>query len=420
MHAIHNNSELVVSLEEFGLSKYEAKAYLTMVGKGSLAASEIAYYSNLPRTKVYPTLKKLEKKRLGVICQQKPLICSAVSPQESFGEIVELHERRLKNMKKIVDMLQRINDEGQRPSGSEEKRYFILDPKSTLEKVENFITNSRASINAILDIWGLRLISQCKQSLIKAINNGINVKLLVANPCIGNENLLSLPEGVGLKIGKAASNIIIIDSNKMISIDSSNGKAAVFTSIDIFGLGQLRNFEEKWNNGLEIHPNDMSPEMLLKASRLIKVIENTLPLHLLEHIVNPTNRDTWGTLIKSVKTSGIDMASTDLKTVLEIVDFALRMGYSGSLKYDKSNNTIIIRSKNDNNNNKRILPWIIFLTSYFKHMGNESRIMQNSKEIVSVDDDDDADAVNEIIHIKLLKPIFNHYSQFSKVAKTSP
>jgi sugar-specific transcriptional regulator TrmB len=415
MHAIHNNSELVVSLEEFGLSKYEAKAYLTMVGKGPLAASEIAYYSNLPRTKVYPTLKKLEKKRLGVICQQKPLICSAVSPQESFGEIVELHERRLKNMKKIVEMLQRINDERQRPSGSEEKRYFILDPKSTLEKVENFITNSRASINAILDIWGLRLISQCKPSLIKAINNGINVRLLVANICIGNENLLSLPEGVGLKIGKAASNIIIIDSNKMISIDSSNGKAAVFTSIDIFGLAQSRNFEEKWNNGLEIHPNT-SPEMLLKASQLIKVIENTLPFHLLEHIVNPTNRDTWGTLIKSVKTSGIDIASTDVKTVLDIVDFALRMCCSGSLKYDKSNNTIIIQSKNDNNNNKRILPWIIFLTSYFKHMGNESRIMQNSKEIVSVD----GDAVNEIIHIKLSKPIINHYSQFSKVVKTSP
>ena len=49
-------------------------------------------------------------------------------------------------------------------------------------------------------------------------------------------------------------------------------------------------------------------------------------------------------------------------------------------------------------------------------MGNESRIMQNSKEIVSVD----GDAVNEIIHIKLSKPIINHYSQFSKVVKTSP
>ena len=37
-HNNNNNNELAVSLEEFGLSKYEAKAYLTMNGKGSLAA----------------------------------------------------------------------------------------------------------------------------------------------------------------------------------------------------------------------------------------------------------------------------------------------------------------------------------------------------------------------------------------------
>ena len=54
----NNSNDLVGSLEEFGLSKYEARAYLTMIGRGSLAASEIAYYANLPRTKVYPTLKK--------------------------------------------------------------------------------------------------------------------------------------------------------------------------------------------------------------------------------------------------------------------------------------------------------------------------------------------------------------------------
>jgi sugar-specific transcriptional regulator TrmB len=82
------DSDLPGSLEEFGLSKYEARAYLTIIGKGSLAASEIAYYANLPRTKVYQTIKKLEKKRLAVISQQKPLICSAIPPEEAFAELL--------------------------------------------------------------------------------------------------------------------------------------------------------------------------------------------------------------------------------------------------------------------------------------------------------------------------------------------
>ena len=50
--------DIIGNLEEFGLSKYEARAYITLVEKGTLGASEIAYYSHSPRTKIYTTLKK--------------------------------------------------------------------------------------------------------------------------------------------------------------------------------------------------------------------------------------------------------------------------------------------------------------------------------------------------------------------------
>jgi sugar-specific transcriptional regulator TrmB len=62
MHIRDSTSEPVIGLEEFCLSRYEAQAYVTMIVRGSLSASEIAYYSDLPRTKVYPILKKLAKK----------------------------------------------------------------------------------------------------------------------------------------------------------------------------------------------------------------------------------------------------------------------------------------------------------------------------------------------------------------------
>jgi HTH-type transcriptional regulator, sugar sensing transcriptional regulator len=391
MHQRYNNTELVMSLEEFGLSKYEAKAYLTMIGKGSLSASEIAYYSNLPRTKVYPTLKKLEKKKLSVISQQKPVICSPISPEEAFGEIVELHERRLKNMKKIVEILQRINNEAQSPAGSEEKRYFILDPTSALERVANLIASSRSSVNAILDVWGIRLISQCKLSLLRAINSGIKIRLVIANQCIGNESLFSLPEGINFKVGEVSSNMIIIDSNNMISIDGSNGKAAIFMSMDIFGLSQMKIFDEKWNSALDIsHSITTKPEIMLKAAQLTKTIEDGLYSYLFAYAINPSV-ESAGPLIKSMERLDIKISDTDVHTILNIIDIALRMHYSGYLKHDKSNNIIVIQSKIEN---KHVLPLAVLLTSYFKYIGNESKIMQNFKQ-----------ASAEIIHIKLSKPI---------------
>ena len=51
-----NEQVLTVSLEEFGLSKYEAQAYVALISKGTISASELSYYSEIPRTKVYPTL----------------------------------------------------------------------------------------------------------------------------------------------------------------------------------------------------------------------------------------------------------------------------------------------------------------------------------------------------------------------------
>ena len=38
-----NDHSLTVSLEEFGLSKYEAQAYVALIAKGTVSAGELAY-----------------------------------------------------------------------------------------------------------------------------------------------------------------------------------------------------------------------------------------------------------------------------------------------------------------------------------------------------------------------------------------
>jgi len=47
-----NENALTVSLEEFGLSQYEARAYVTLISKGRISASELAYYSELTNKKM--------------------------------------------------------------------------------------------------------------------------------------------------------------------------------------------------------------------------------------------------------------------------------------------------------------------------------------------------------------------------------
>jgi sugar-specific transcriptional regulator TrmB len=390
------NNDLPGSLEEFGLSKYEARAYLTMIGKGSLAVSEIAYYANLPRTKVYQTVKKLEKKKLAVISKQKPLICSAIPPEEAFSEIVNLHDRRVRNMKKIVDSLQKINDESQRPKGSEERRYFILDANSTLEKISSLIADSRSSVTATLDPWGLRLVSQCKPSVVRALTSGVRLRMILGSQCIGNENVFQLPDGVELRTAEVVSNLIIIDSSYMVSIDSSNGKAAFFASTDSFAMLQAKNFEEVWSSASDMkYLLDMQPEVAGKAIELIRIVENGLAAKMLEYAIS--RLDMPAELVEVIdERCGLKISGMSASEMMDLVDSALKISCLGGLKHDRNNNIVSLQSKLDN---KQILPWALVLASYFKFTGNEPRIMQQQQQ-----QQEQGKSV-QLMHLWLSKPL---------------
>jgi len=65
--------DLVKSLKEFGLSEYEAKAYLVLTIHGPLTASSVSELSNVPQSKVYAVLKSLVSKYLAEYWNGKPL-----------------------------------------------------------------------------------------------------------------------------------------------------------------------------------------------------------------------------------------------------------------------------------------------------------------------------------------------------------
>ena len=393
------NNDLPGSLEDFGLSKYEARAYLTMIGKGSLAVSEIAYYANLPRTKVYQTVKKLEKKKLAVISKQKPLICSAIPPEEAFAEIVNLHDRRVKNMRNVVDSLQKINDESQRPKGSEERRYFILDANATLEKIGSLIADSRASVTATLDPWGLRLLSQCKPSILKALTAGVRLRMILGSQCIGNENVSQLPDGVELRTSEVVSNLIIIDSSYMVSIDSSNGKAAFFASADSFAMLQAKNFEEAWSSASEMkYLLGMQPEVAAKALELITIVENGLAAKMLEYAIS--RLDMSAELVEVIdQRYGLTISGMSASEMMDLIDSALKISCLGGLKHNRNNNIVSLQSKRDS---KQILPWALVLASYFKFTGNEPRIMQQQQQQLQ-----QQGKSMQLMHLRLSKPLLS-------------
>lgn len=238
------NNEILGGLEELGLSKYEASAYYSLLGKGMISATEIAYYSNLPRTKIYFVLKRLEKKKLVLINYQKPLMFRALSPKDSFDNILSKYENRIKSLKKLIEMLQQINEKGLKNKGIEEKRYLVLNQFSTDSKIIELLKNTNESIDISLNHWGHVILNTSKEEILKAIFRGVKVRILFDFMCRADS--IILPNAIEKKSAKVSTNMFIFDSNSIIIINNDGTKSAYFDSHEIFVPTLVSQFNDIW------------------------------------------------------------------------------------------------------------------------------------------------------------------------------
>jgi len=387
---IPNYLDLVANLEEFGLSKYESMAYITLVSKGTLGASEIAYYSNVPRTKIYTTLKKLERKKLSTISSQKPMIATATPPDEAFGELITMQQGRLTSMHTILNSLKKLRDEGKKPY--EEKKYLVLEPNAVAQKIEELVSSTKSNIDFILDSWGQNVVFQSKASLSEAVKRGIKINILLGIQSFANDNDVTFPTGVEVRSDNVSGNIIIFDFKKIIFIDSTNGKASLILTPDAFGNSYIKLFDEKWKKALRINPSLLDNRIPKEAIILSKLVEDDLTQILLDLSIKQDSN--YSSLIGEIEKFSSDITCQSIDDIIRIVDSALKISYSGYLNYEPQNNMLKLHF---DSKEKSIVPWILIITAYIKKFGNDSKIIHDNSE-----------KNTNSIYIKILNPNVIH------------
>ncbi|MEZ0269616.1 MAG: TrmB family transcriptional regulator [Nitrososphaeraceae archaeon] len=387
---IPNYLELVANLEEFGLSKYESMAYITLVSRGTLGASEIAYYSNLPRTKIYTTLKKLERKKLSTISSQKPMIATATPPNEAFGELITLQERRLSSMYNILDSLKKLREEGKK--SYEEKKYLTLEPNVVVQKIKELISSSKSNIDLLLDSWGQNVVFQCRPSITGATKKGVKIKMLLGNESIISEGIGTFPDGVEIRSDTVSGNILIFDYKKIIFIDSTNGKASLILTADPYGSSYVKLFDEKWKKALRLNTVMLGNKVPKEALTLSKIVENDLSQILLDMSIMQDNNYT--SLINEIEKFSSETNCQSIEEIVSIVDYALRISYSGYLKYENQENMLKLHF---DSKERSMVPWAIIIVAYVKKFGNDAQIIYDNSQLKA-----------NTIYIKLLHPAVIH------------
>lgn len=99
-------SQLIQRLTALGLTTYEAKAYVALLGRGSFTAAEVARQGDLPRQRVYDVLGTLVEKGLASARPGRVVKYAAVAPELAIERRVGDHRRELEALERsAVDLI---------------------------------------------------------------------------------------------------------------------------------------------------------------------------------------------------------------------------------------------------------------------------------------------------------------------------
>ncbi|MDH3825622.1 MAG: TrmB family transcriptional regulator [Nitrosopumilus sp.] len=370
-----NEHALTVSLEEFGLSKYEAQAYVTLLSKGTISASELAYYSDLPRTKAYPILLKLENKKLAIVSKSRPIMCTAIAPEDAFDSIIHEQINKVNAMNTLVSKLKKASEESRKSRGSEEKRYFQLNANNVLSQLQTMIEGSKSSIQIAIDQWGLGLLSECKEQLLSVTRRNLDVKIIVPISLIGSESYRTIPDGVKIRASDVVQNCFIFDQTELLIVSEENGKGVNFSSTEILGNAQGKLFSNIWKSAIKTEClADMTKSEAQEICKLIRTVNENGLNHILNSVI--VSKKIEPDMINLLEKNGINLKSKSLDDVIEMLDAAMQIMCSGHVNFDANTKNLTVESKL---NSGHSLPWVSILEGYLQKKGYKTRmVFQNN------------------------------------------
>lgn len=158
--------EIIESLKELGFNSYEAKVYLALLKKYPATGYEVSQGSNVPQARAYDTLKALEKEKIVVASNSKPITYTPIKPSE-------LTKRYKRKINSTIDYLEKML-----PNVREDYTEPVLSVSggaNIREKVIEIIKNAQREI--FVELWSQDF-KFFESYLLDAYNRGVEVKMV--------------------------------------------------------------------------------------------------------------------------------------------------------------------------------------------------------------------------------------------------
>jgi len=203
-------------VEYTGLSEYEAKVYLCLVGLGSSGARKLSLFCDVPRTKAYGTLKKLIDYGLVVEIPGAPKRFVPASPDDAFSAVLNIVRDKAKDFTSVVGTLAETHEAVKGDASPKRKAiWFLSNDRDIKEKCREIIGRSKDEATVLASADGLSLLFNFAHRLLDELRErGVEVKLY--SPLSPRTNPLAreLSYLFDVKTVEVATPILFIESDQ--------------------------------------------------------------------------------------------------------------------------------------------------------------------------------------------------------------
>lgn len=158
--------ELINNLKELGFNSYEAKVYLALLKKYPATGYEVSQVADIPQPRAYDTLKALEKEKIVVANNSKPIMYTPIKP----SELTKRYKRKISTTLEFLDKnLPNVKEDYTEPILS------ITGGANIREKIIEIIKNAKDEI--YIEVWSQDF-KFIEPYLLEAYNRGVEVKIV--------------------------------------------------------------------------------------------------------------------------------------------------------------------------------------------------------------------------------------------------
>lgn len=175
------DEKVVATLQRMGMTYYGAKAYAALVASGPSSPGIISKEAEVPRSKIYETMKRLEESGWITVERSRPLTYKPVYPKEA------IEERRKALNAEIEYASAELSSVFDRQVDREAPNVKLLRGMDNIvPRIEDMVSRARHDVCMLGALYTKKEIAQVRKYLASARRRGVNVRI-ITRPTIATD-----------------------------------------------------------------------------------------------------------------------------------------------------------------------------------------------------------------------------------------